>query len=132
MIKDLQIKSVIENLQTIEHLIDEISEEAQICSSVCENIIIATTEAVSNCIIHGNKKNPEKSVFLHIEYDVKKVIIEVSDEGEGFDISMIPNPTNLGNLEVPNGRGIFLMRMLANEFSYDLEKRKFILKFEQK
>jgi len=131
MIKDVQIKSDIQSLDAIEHLIDEICACTKFKVSTCENIIIATIEAVTNCIIHGNKKDANKKVNLHIEYSDQMIHIEVSDEGDGFDINKLPDPTSPENLEAPHGRGIYLMRMLADEFTYDYDNRKFILKFIQ-
>lgn len=129
MIKDVFIKSEIESLDIVEHLIDEICSLYNVNKSYCENIIIATTEAVSNCIIHGNKKDVSKTVALHIEHSDKVIRVEVSDEGFGFDIELIPDPTAPENIESPHGRGIFLMRALASEFSYSFNERKFVMTF---
>ena len=129
MIKDVRINSEIKNLDIIEHLINEVCACIHVKRSVCENIIIATTEAVSNCIIHGNKKDPSKIVTIHVEFDEKVIHIEVSDEGSGFDIDAIPDPTTPENIESPHGRGIFLMRILPDEFKYYFNDRKFILRF---
>jgi len=48
----------------------------------------------------------------------QQVEIRVSDEGEGFDPSKVPDPTADENLAKPSGRGIMLMRCYMDEVSY--------------
>ena len=43
----------------------------------------------------------------------------IEDEGVGFDFENLPDPTDPENIEKPNGRGIFLMKNLADEVSFE-------------
>jgi serine/threonine-protein kinase RsbW len=43
----------------------------------------------------------------------------IRDEGLGFDPTAIPDPTRPENLSRPCGRGLFLMRQLLDEVSYN-------------
>ncbi len=45
--------------------------------------------------------------------------IYISDEGDGFDPQAVPDPTAQENLEIPNGRGIMLMRAYMDMVEYD-------------
>jgi serine/threonine-protein kinase RsbW len=73
-------------------------------------IRLALEEALSNAFKHGNKADPSKTVTVDLRIDPAAVDIQVEDEGEGFDPSVIPDPTQLENIEIPCGRGITLMR----------------------
>ena len=75
------------------------------------DIQIALREALSNAIIHGNRENPCKRVYVTCRLSMDgEVLLTVRDEGEGFDSCAIPDPTDPENRLVSNGRGIYLMR----------------------
>ena len=71
---------------------------------------LALEEAIANAVEHGNRRDPTKKVAVSAEISVERVLLRVRDEGDGFDESTIPNPTLVENLEIPTGRGLFLIR----------------------
>lgn len=86
-----------------------------------ENIELAMNEALANAILHGNKGNPTKKVvvacFCECQADGGLLLV-VRDEGLGFDLSEVPDPTTAERIYSTHGRGIFLMRQLMDEVSY--------------
>ena len=54
----------------------------------------------------------------------------VSDQGNGFDFSDLPDPTLPENIEKPHGRGIFLMRQLSEEVVFEEPGNKVELTFK--
>ncbi len=83
------------------------------------NFQIASSEAIVNAIVHGNKQNPEKKVFVEIITDENKLELRIKDEGEGFDMAKLPDPTDESNLYKESGRGIFIIKSLLDEFYID-------------
>lgn len=71
---------------------------------------LAIEEALVNAYRHGNKKDSAKRVTFHCQIDSHVAHFEVGDEGPGFDIGSVPDPTDEANLEIPSGRGLLLMR----------------------
>jgi serine/threonine-protein kinase RsbW len=71
---------------------------------------LALEEALVNAVKHGNRGNPEKEV--HVRYGVTEghVVVEVEDEGSGFDPLAVPDPLADENLDRPCGRGLLLIR----------------------
>ncbi len=118
-----------ENLTLIEKMVDEVCEEHKINEDYYGNILIALTEAVNNAIQHGNKKDSNKMISVAYQSNAKKLVFTVKDEGEGFDYDNLPDPTEPANLEKTNGRGVFLMRNLADEVSFYDEGSKVELNF---
>ncbi len=116
MEKQLTIKSEIKNIQEVEKLIDNISEELKLNKTLYGNVLISVFEAVNNAIMHGNKQDQERDVNIRIVHDDKerKLMIYVKDQGKGFNYYNIPDPTSEQNLESVNGRGIFLMKQLSD------------------
>lgn len=80
---------------------------------------LALEEALVNAIKHGNRMDPDKKVRVLCQICEIKVRIEIEDEGEGFDPSDVPDPTDEENLEKPGGRGIMLMRSFMNLIEYN-------------
>jgi serine/threonine-protein kinase RsbW len=80
--------------------------------------LIATVEAVNNSIVHGNKEDVNKKVYLSFEMDENTIRILVEDEGDGFDYTNLPDPTKPENIENIHGRGIYLMQHLADEVEF--------------
>jgi serine/threonine-protein kinase RsbW len=117
-------------MSLVENFIDEISIALSIVSDLYGNLLISTIEAVTNAIVHGNDNNPDKVVRINVESDDKKITVTVSDEGEGFDVSVVPDPTKPNYIEQPNGRGIFLMRNLADKVKFEKNGSVVILTFK--
>jgi serine/threonine-protein kinase RsbW len=79
------------------------------------NVPVALTEALSNAILRGNADDPRKHVYVYVRVDHVTLIIEVKDEGAGFDMEACTvDPTTPEHLENEDGRGLFLMRKLMD------------------
>jgi serine/threonine-protein kinase RsbW len=81
-------------------------------------IKLAIQEAVINAVEHGNKMQSDLSVQVDIVADPQRLTIEVTDQGSGFDYTVIPNPTEPENIEKLRGRGIFLIRHAMNKIEF--------------
>lgn len=114
----IEIPSMLENIRMIESFIDNAKEEYQLDDGIYGNIMIAVTESVNNAIRHGNKLDPNKNVKLCLLLNESQITFLIEDEGEGFDYNDLPDPTSPENIEKPGGRGIFLMRHLADEVNF--------------
>ncbi len=118
MEKRIDIESKIDNINEVEKFVDEFSEENEIHSDIYGKILIATVEAVNNSIVHGNKEDVNKKVFLSFSMDDENIFIQVEDQGDGFDYTNLPDPTKPENIENIHGRGIYLMQHLADEVEF--------------
>ena len=79
----------------------------------------AVTEAVNNAIQHGNVLNKELFVDVAVGDKSEEFCFNIKDEGDGFNFSVLPDPTAPENLLKESGRGIFLMKNLADDVVYD-------------
>lgn len=118
--RTLQFPSVLENIHIAERLIDEVCAEFHVKEDYYGELLIAMTEAVNNAIVHGNKLDPSKQVTLTFDIvNETNMRFIIEDEGPGFDYNNLPDPTAPENIEKPHGRGVFLMRQLADACSFD-------------
>jgi serine/threonine-protein kinase RsbW len=84
------------------------------------DIEMALHEALANAMIHCNGENPCKRVYLTCRcYMDGEVSITVRDQGRGFDRIAVLNPTLRRNLLLAHGRGIYLMKTLMGEVSFE-------------
>jgi serine/threonine-protein kinase RsbW len=84
------------------------------------DIEMALHEALANAVIHGSGENSCKRVYVECRcYMDGEVSITVRDEGRGFDCNAIPNPTFRENLLLTYGRGIYLMKTLMDEITFE-------------
>lgn len=118
MKKTLQLASDRDSLTKVELLVDELSDRYDLGAEVYANIMVVLVEAVSNAIIHGNRQ--DKSLYVELLCIVSDELINfrVKDYGNGFDYEAIPDPTSQENIEKPYGRGIFLIRHLADKVKF--------------
>lgn len=116
--KVLTFSSTTANIALVENLVDELCEQHSIKEDFYGNILIALTEAVNNAIVHGNKLEEEKQVRLSVSHEGQVLKFTIQDEGPGFDYSNLPDPTAPENIEKPNGRGVFLMKNLADRCEF--------------
>jgi len=125
----IRISSKAENIILVERMIEDVCDLFNISEDYYGNILVSLTEAVNNAIYHGNKANPNKSIDISFKSHPDRVSFSVKDEGPGFNFNNLPDPTNPENIEKPNGRGVFLMRNLADNVTFEENGSKVILDF---
>ena len=125
----IEIPSLSDNIRMIESFIDNAKDKYHLDDDIYGNIMIAVTEAVNNAIKHGNKNDKGKNVTLTLSLEEGRIHFNVRDQGNGFDFQNLPDPTAPENLEKPGGRGIFLMKHLADEVNFQDDGKEVRLAF---
>lgn len=82
------------------------------------DIRLCMEEALINAVKYGNKMDPSKVVSIKVAVAPDKVEMEIKDEGQGFDYSNLPLPTDDQNIEKLSGRGVFLIKNLMNSVEF--------------
>jgi serine/threonine-protein kinase RsbW len=127
----LQLPSRIDSITLLENFIDELSEKYGFSDEIYANVLTCLSEAVINGIIHGNREDPKKKVYINLEViEDKRLIFTVSDEGEGFDFNNLPDPTAPENLENLTGRGVFIIKKLADQCIFNSKGNELELHFK--
>ncbi len=109
-------------LQEIETLAEQSAQLAGLSEEERDSLAIAVTEVGNNAIIHGNKRDPNKQVHLDIGVRDGEVRVVIRDEGAGFNPETLSNPLDPENLLRESGRGVFIVRSLMDEVSFDFSK----------
>ncbi|MCL2073828.1 MAG: ATP-binding protein [Marinilabiliaceae bacterium] len=111
-------KSEIQNINIVERLIDEIAVDHNLNSDIYGKLLLAVVEGVNNAIVHGNKMVTDKDIKVDYCIGDENIQFCITDSGNGFDFKNIPDPTKPENIEKTHGRGIFLMKHLADELEF--------------
>ncbi len=128
----ITFKSLPENLSLVEEYIEKVCNDLEVGSDVFGNILVSVTEAVNNAILHGNQSDITKDVELEYLYneDMHKLSFMVKDEGIGFDYNKLPDPTSPENVTMIGGRGVFLIKQLADWVVFSNDGSKIELQFK--
>lgn len=118
-VESIAIPSDFGSLTKVEGLVDKICLDLDVNEDYYGNVLIAVTEAVNNAILHGNKENKDLEVALSVSENTNDFCFSIKDQGEGFDFNNLPDPTAPENIEKENGRGIYLMKSLAEAVEFD-------------
>ena len=131
-IESLKVPSSFESINKVEVLIDSVCSRLLVNEDYYGNVLIAVTEAVNNAIQHGNKEAEDLTVDLFVGDKETDFCFSVNDAGPGFDFKNLPDPTAPENVEKENGRGIFLMKSLAEEVEFEDNGRSVNIYFSKK
>ena len=126
----LQLPSKEESITQLETLIESIADKNNIIEDTFANMMTCLNEAFINAIKHGNKLDPNKKVIINAEVDAKRVIWTITDEGEGFDYTHLADPTAPENLENLTGRGVFIIKHLADQYIFNAKGNEVELHFK--
>lgn len=105
---------------------DAVSEVVEACerlafggSRATLNLRVAVGEALANAILYGNSEDPGKRVRVTASLRPGEAVVTVADEGPGFDPGAVLDPTRPENRDRSHGRGLFLLRSLADEVRFN-------------
>ncbi|MBI9071617.1 MAG: ATP-binding protein [Melioribacteraceae bacterium] len=108
-----------ELLPEIEEFVIEIARKAGIKEDQLDNLALAVAEASSNSILHGNKMDKNKKIKITFNIHDDKYEIIFKDEGTGFIVEDVPDPTIPENILKENGRGIHIMNTFLDDLKYN-------------
>jgi serine/threonine-protein kinase RsbW len=113
---EVEIPSDVSYIERVVALVTRQCAELELPAQLCRlNVPVALTEALSNAILYGNGENPEKHVRVRASVSDEDLVLEVVDEGGGFDLERcLVDPTTPDNIAREDGRGLYLMRQLTD------------------
>jgi serine/threonine-protein kinase RsbW len=112
--------STLESVDTAEGEILNAAARAGFDEDEQHRIGMAVRECMVNAVVHGNRYNRNKRVHVAVKKSNDQFSIRITDQGEGFELTEVPDPLQENNLLRHSGRGLFLM----GAFMDDLKVRK--------
>jgi serine/threonine-protein kinase RsbW len=124
---EVRIPSSTTEGQKVQERIIKRLEEIGFPSRGIFGVRLALEEALVNAIKHGNGLDPNKEVTVECQISQEKVRVVIEDQGAGFRLEDVPDPTEDENLEKPGGRGIMLMRAFLSVVEYNERGNRVVL-----
>ena len=106
-------------LPQLEDFIMGLAIKSHLSDDKLNSLALSFSEAASNSIVHGNKLDRNKKVKITVHVDEKSIIVTIKDEGKGFNIKEVPDPTRPENILKDSGRGIHIMRSFLDDLRYN-------------
>jgi serine/threonine-protein kinase RsbW len=131
IIEALTLPTDFQSLVDVENLVEKVCQIVGIQEDAFGNVLIAVTEAVNNAICHGNKENSSLIIQVAVADSANAFCFKIKDEGTGFDYNNLPDPTAPENILKENGRGIFLMKNLSDEVSFNEAGNEVVIYFSK-
>src|SRR3954469_18669036 len=107
---DVEIPSDVRYIERIVELVTRQCEAPLLTPRrIAPKVPGALTEAISNAILRGNHEDRGKHVRVRASVSDTALVLEVFDEGRGFDMNTSTrDPTLTENILREDGRGLFL------------------------
>jgi serine/threonine-protein kinase RsbW len=115
---DMILESKVESADLAEKMIYEFSRE-EYSEGEHHAIQLAVREAMANAVLHGNRFDHNKKIYLSVELREPALVISIRDEGEGCVLEAVPDPLAEQNMLRESGRGMLLIRNCMDEAAWE-------------
>jgi serine/threonine-protein kinase RsbW len=112
---DIFLDSTLDSVDRAETEVLKSAEELGFGEEDLHKIGMAVRESMVNAVVHGNRYNARKKVHLQVYKGPNRLVVVVRDQGEGFDMSALPDPLAEENLLRQSGRGLLLIQAFMDE-----------------
>ncbi|HYE14670.1 MAG TPA: ATP-binding protein [Pyrinomonadaceae bacterium] len=116
---ELRIPSRVEAIDEAAAAVADAARRAGFAEDALFGIDLAVREAVTNAVLHGNRRDESKEVEVGVSSAGAEMVVTVRDRGEGFDASQVADPTSEENLLKSSGRGILFMRTFMDDVRWE-------------
>lgn len=125
-----KVKASTQNLSEIRDFVSKHAGEHGFSAKKVADIQLAVDEAYTNIIKHAYKNDSSQEVIINLEFDNEKMIVTLTDHGTGFDVEKYRRPNLKKQIEKKKrgGMGVYLMRKLMDDVSYNVLNKKNVLR----
>jgi len=117
-----EVPSSTAEIAKVIHTLENFLNSVDCCTEPVGEVTLAASEAVTNAIIHGNKKDVQKKIFITFRKTASELSVIIEDQGDGFEPDKIPNPMTPKNRMKTTGRGIYLMKAVVDKVIFNRKK----------
>lgn len=100
--------------------IDRLIVGREMTKELADRIRLAVIEATTNAIVHGSQSDPKNTILLRIDWEAESGCYQftIKDQGNGFAVETLPDPTSPEQIERERGRGVYIMKQLADSIEF--------------
>jgi serine/threonine-protein kinase RsbW len=123
MKRELSLQTLPQGNTMIDQIISDLHELYDVTAECEAKVRLALGESIHNALQHGNLFDPTKHVVIRCSAESDVLHCEVVDEGNGFDVSEVPDPTLDDRIDQEGGRGVLLIKWVSDHFEYRRSER---------
>jgi anti-sigma regulatory factor (Ser/Thr protein kinase) len=116
---DIVLPGLYSEYESLRRFISSFAQGEGYSALFIEGLQLTLKEAFVNAIRHGNKEQSDLTVSIRLLAEEGVLLASVKDCGKGFNPDELPNPVNLQNLFKLSGRGIYIIRSIAEIISLE-------------
>jgi serine/threonine-protein kinase RsbW len=113
---DITLESSLESVDKAEEIAMTSAASVGFDTDSQHDVGVAVRESMVNAVAHGNRYSAKKKVRFQVWETAKGIIVEIEDEGRGFDAGDVPDPREEDNVLRHSGRGLLMIRAYMDEF----------------
>lgn len=89
-------------------------------------VTLAVEEVCANLIIHSHACNPKEEIHLEVKELNKKIIVEITDKGDAFNLLEyeVPDLSQVIEEKRKGGIGILLVKKIMDEIQFESKNGK--------
>ena len=106
-------------LTRVEEFLNEVFINYELPKENFNKVLLCVSEAIINAIVHGHKNKIDKEIRIQVVSQECDISITITDEGEGFNIEQVPDPTSHTNIKKESGRGIHIIKSISNSLKFN-------------
>src|SRR5579864_7039682 len=114
--RKLLLDSTLDSVEVAETTVLGAAREIGFHEDDLHQLGMAVRESMVNAVVHGNRYNARKKVHLSVTGEPDRLTVVIADEGEGFEMTSVPDPLAEENLLRQSGRGLLLIQAFVDEF----------------
>ena len=114
-IRDQDYASTLESVDVVEADVLKAAVDVGFGEDDQHGIGMAVRECMVNAVVHGNRYNKNKHVHVNVSRSPSDFTIRITDQGEGFETELVPDPLDGSNILRHSGRGLFLMAAFMDD-----------------
>lgn len=112
---EVLLDSTLESVDAAEEIVMQAARSVGFTEDEQHQVGIAVRESMVNAVAHGNRYSTRKKVALEVRGDARGIVIEIKDEGQGFDLEKVPDPREGDNILRQSGRGLLMIKAFMDE-----------------
>ena len=124
MVQKIQIACRTTALSELRDFLNQTLMDSRMSDSDILQVTLAVEEVCANLIIHSHSCNEEDHIVLSVEKDAEKLIFEIKDEGEAFNLLdyEMPDLKKVISEKRKGGLGIILVRKIMDEIEFESDR----------
>ena len=131
MTEQLRLPSSADALPDAVSFVEAVCERLELDEGLAGRLALAAAEAVANAAEHGNAFAPDRAVLLTVTWDEATLTLAVEDEGDGLSPDALDHAALPDNPMDTGGRGLFLIKALADEAVLEAGGRRVVMRWQR-